>query len=117
MCEWLLSLGKALVMKEPASRGAVSSRADVEARRTNPALAAKREKESRLMRAVVYDRYGPPDVLRLEEVARPVPKTDEVLVKIHATTVNRTDCGWRSAKPFITRYFLGLRRPEVLFKA
>ncbi len=64
------------------------------------------------MRAVVYDRYGPPDVLRLEEVERPVPKDDEVLIKIHATTVNRSDCGWRSAQPFITRYFLGLRRPR-----
>jgi NADPH:quinone reductase-like Zn-dependent oxidoreductase len=64
------------------------------------------------MRAVVHDRYGPPDVLRLDDVERPVPKEDEVLVKIHATTVTRTDCGWRSAKPFITRYFIGLRRPK-----
>jgi NADPH:quinone reductase-like Zn-dependent oxidoreductase len=64
------------------------------------------------MRAVVYDRYGPPEVLRLEEVDRPAPKDDEVLVKIHATTVNRTDCGWRSAKPFIGRYFTGIRRPK-----
>jgi NADPH:quinone reductase-like Zn-dependent oxidoreductase len=64
------------------------------------------------MRAVVYDRYGPPEVLRLEEVERPVPKEDEVLVRIHATTVNRTDCGWRGAKPFLTRYFTGLRRPK-----
>ena len=64
------------------------------------------------MRAVVYDRYGPPDVLRLEDVERPVPKEDEVLVRIHATTVTRTDCGWRSAKPFFTRYFIGLRRPK-----
>jgi NADPH:quinone reductase-like Zn-dependent oxidoreductase len=64
------------------------------------------------MRAVVYDRYGPPDVLRLDEVERPVPKEDEVLVKIHATTVNRTDCGLRSAKPFITRFFIGLLRPK-----
>ncbi len=64
------------------------------------------------MKAVVYDRYGAPDVLRLEDVERPVPNEDEVLVKIHATTVNRTDCGWRSAKPFIVRYFIGLRRPK-----
>jgi NADPH:quinone reductase-like Zn-dependent oxidoreductase len=64
------------------------------------------------MRAVVYDRYGPPEVLRLEEVERPVPKDDEVLVRVHATTVNRTDCGWRSARPFFTRYFIGLRRPR-----
>ena len=64
------------------------------------------------MRAVVYDRYGPPDVLRLADVERPVPKEDEVLVKIHASTVNRTDCGWRSAKPFIVRYFIGLLKPK-----
>jgi NADPH:quinone reductase-like Zn-dependent oxidoreductase len=64
------------------------------------------------MKAVVYDRYGPPDVLRLEEVERPVPEVDQVLVKIHATTVNRTDCGLRSAKPFITRFVTGLLRPK-----
>jgi NADPH:quinone reductase-like Zn-dependent oxidoreductase len=64
------------------------------------------------MRAVVYDSYGPPDVLRLEDVERPLPNEDEVLVRIHATTVNRTDCGWRSAKPFFSRYFIGLRRPK-----
>jgi NADPH:quinone reductase-like Zn-dependent oxidoreductase len=64
------------------------------------------------MRAVVHDRYGPPDVLRLADVERPVPEEDEVLVKIHATTVNRSDCGWRSAKPFMTRFFTGLRRPK-----
>jgi len=64
------------------------------------------------VRAVVYDRYGPPEVQRLEDVARPVPKEDEVLVRVHATTVNRTDCGWRSAKPFFVRYFIGVRGPK-----
>src|SRR3990170_6189597 len=64
------------------------------------------------MRAVVYDRYGPPEVLRLEDVERPEPKEDEVLVKIHATTVTRTDTGLRSAELFISRFFTGLRRPK-----
>ena len=64
------------------------------------------------MRAVVHDRYGPPDVLRLEEVERPVPKDDEVLVRVHATTVTQTDCHMRRAKPFIWRFMLGLLRPK-----
>jgi NADPH:quinone reductase-like Zn-dependent oxidoreductase len=64
------------------------------------------------MRAVVYEKYGPPDVLRLADVDRPVPAEDEVLVRIHAATVNRTDCGWRTGKPFFARYFTGLLRPR-----
>jgi NADPH:quinone reductase-like Zn-dependent oxidoreductase len=64
------------------------------------------------MRAVVHDRYGPPEVLRVEDVERPVPADDEVLVKIHATTVNRTDCHIRQAKPFMWRFFAGLLRPK-----
>jgi NADPH:quinone reductase-like Zn-dependent oxidoreductase len=64
------------------------------------------------MRAVVYDHYGPPDVLRVEEVERPVPKDDELLVKVQATTVNRTDSGWRQASPWFARYFIGWRRPR-----
>jgi NADPH:quinone reductase-like Zn-dependent oxidoreductase len=64
------------------------------------------------MRAVVYDRYGPPEVLRLEDVEKPVPEEDEVLVRIHATTVNRTDTGFRSAEYFVSRFFTGLLRPK-----
>jgi NADPH:quinone reductase-like Zn-dependent oxidoreductase len=67
---------------------------------------------SERMRAVVHDKYGPPDVLRLEDVQRPVPKDDEVLVKIHATTVNRTDTALRAAEPFASRFITGLRRPK-----
>jgi NADPH:quinone reductase-like Zn-dependent oxidoreductase len=64
------------------------------------------------MKAVVHDRYGPPEVLRLEDVERPVPSEDEVLVRVHATTVTRTDCHMRGASPFIWRFMLGVRRPK-----
>ena len=65
------------------------------------------------MRAAVQTRYGPPDVVRVAEVDRPSPKDDEVLVRIHATTVNRTDCANRGANPFFMRLFTGLIRPRV----
>jgi NADPH:quinone reductase-like Zn-dependent oxidoreductase len=68
--------------------------------------------DSDRMRAVVYDSYGPPEVLRLEEVERPVPKEDEVLIKVHASAVNRTDTGLRSAEYFISRFLTGLLRPK-----
>jgi NADPH:quinone reductase-like Zn-dependent oxidoreductase len=64
------------------------------------------------VKAVVWDRYGPPEVLRLGEVERPVPGDDEILVRVHATTVNRTDCHRRAASPFLWRLLLGLRRPR-----
>ncbi len=64
------------------------------------------------MRAVVHTRYGGPEVLAMQSVPHPVPGPDEVLVAVHATTVNRSDCGYRSAKPFIARAFTGIRRPK-----
>ena len=64
------------------------------------------------MRAVVHDRYGPPEVLRVDEVEGPLPNDDEVLVRVHATTVTRTDCHMRKASPFIWRFMLGLKRPK-----
>jgi NADPH:quinone reductase-like Zn-dependent oxidoreductase len=64
------------------------------------------------MRAVVYERYGPPEVLHLSEVPKPLPADDEVLVKVRATTVTRTDTGLRSAEFFISRFVTGILRPR-----
>ena len=61
----------------------------------------------------MHSRYGPPDVVRVVDVPVPAVKDDQVLVKVHATTVNRTDCGYRGAQPFFIRLFTGLRRPRV----
>jgi NADPH:quinone reductase-like Zn-dependent oxidoreductase len=65
------------------------------------------------MKAAVYSRYGPPEVVRVLDVPAPAAKDDEVLVKVHATTVNRTDCGFRAARPWLVRPFGGLVRPRV----
>jgi NADPH:quinone reductase-like Zn-dependent oxidoreductase len=62
------------------------------------------------VRAVTFDRYGPPEVLRVEDVPQPVPKEDEVLVRVHTTTATRSDCGLRSAEYFVGRVFTGLFR-------
>lgn len=64
------------------------------------------------MKAIIHTRYGPPEVLQLADVPKPVPKEKEVLIKVYATTVNRTDCGFRSAEYFISRFFSGLFRPK-----
>lgn len=71
------------------------------------------------MKAVVYDRYGPPDVLRIEEVERPAPGDHEFLVRVHATTVNRLDCHTREANrgnglviSGVSRLVSGIRRPR-----
>jgi NADPH:quinone reductase-like Zn-dependent oxidoreductase len=66
------------------------------------------------MRAVVHDRYGPPEVLRVAEVDRPVPNEDEVLVDVYASTVTRGDTmGVRSVEYRFTRLFTGVRRPRT----
>jgi NADPH:quinone reductase-like Zn-dependent oxidoreductase len=64
------------------------------------------------MKAIVYSKYGPPEVAKLLEVPKPIPKDNEVLVKVYSSTVNRTDSGLRSAEYFISRFFTGLFRPK-----
>lgn len=64
------------------------------------------------MKAAIYNEYGLPEVVKIMEVDKPVPKDIEVLIKVLATTVNRTDCGFRSAQYFISRFFSGLFKPK-----
>jgi len=64
------------------------------------------------MRAAVQHEYGPPSVVSVVDVPTPRPGDGELLVDVHATTVNRTDCGFRAASPPIVRLFSGLRRPK-----
>src|SRR5690554_278047 len=64
------------------------------------------------MKAIVHTKYGPPEVAKLLEVEKPIPKSNEVLVKVNASTVNRTDSGFRSAEYFISRFWTGLFRPK-----
>ena len=64
------------------------------------------------MRAAVYSRYGPPDVVQVRDVAKPVPKEGEVLVRIHASTVAAADWRLRKADPFFVRLLNGVLRPK-----
>lgn len=66
------------------------------------------------MKAVMQSRYGGPEVLEIREVPRPTPKANEVLVRVHATSVTLPDCAFRKADPFIIRFFGGLLRPKDL---
>ena len=64
------------------------------------------------MKAAIYEKYGSPDVLQIKEVEKPTPGDKEVLIKVYAATVNRTDCAMLRAKPFIMRFLTGLFKPK-----
>ncbi len=64
------------------------------------------------MKAILYEEYGSPDVLKIREIAKPVPKDNEVLIKIFATSVTAADCLMRKAESWVDRLFLGFNRPR-----
>jgi len=65
------------------------------------------------MKAIVYHEYGPPEVLKCEEIEKPVPKDDEVLIKVRAASVNPLDWRLMKGEPRMMRLFSGLRRPKL----
>jgi len=65
------------------------------------------------MKAIVYHRYGSPDVLQCDEIGKPAPDDDQVLIKVRAASVNPIDCGELKGVPYIFRIVFGLRKPEV----
>ncbi|TMM53911.1 NAD(P)-dependent alcohol dehydrogenase [Maribacter algarum] len=66
------------------------------------------------MKAVTRTKYGPPEVLEVKEILKPQPEENELLIRVHATTVNRTDCGILTGKPYLIRAFVGLTKPRHL---
>ena len=66
------------------------------------------------MKASIRRSYGSQEQIKIEDIEKPIPKDNEVLIKVHATTVNRTDCANLTAKPFLMRFVLGLFKPRKI---
>jgi NADPH:quinone reductase-like Zn-dependent oxidoreductase len=66
------------------------------------------------LKAVVFHKYGPPDVLQLEEVDKPTPKDDEVLIEVHASSVNDWDYQMLRGIPIVNRFMAGLFKPSKI---
>lgn len=66
------------------------------------------------MKAAIRKKYGSPEQIKVTDVQQPVPKGNELLIKVHATTVNRTDCANLTARPFIMRFVLGMFNPQKI---
>ncbi len=66
------------------------------------------------MKTVICTRYGPPEALQVVEAQDPVPKDNDLLIRVHASTVSMADCAMRSGKPFVGRFFTGLSRPKSI---
>jgi NADPH:quinone reductase-like Zn-dependent oxidoreductase len=64
------------------------------------------------MRAAIYRRYGPPDVVQIKDVEKPVPMDDEVLLKVRAASVNPLDWHFMRGTPYFVRIVAGLRKPK-----
>src|ERR1700680_165630 len=65
------------------------------------------------MKAIVYRNYGSPDVLECEEIEKPIPRDDEVLIKVHAASVNPADWHFMRGRPYLVRIIAGLRKPKI----
>jgi NADPH:quinone reductase-like Zn-dependent oxidoreductase len=66
------------------------------------------------MKAAIRRKYGSPNEIKIESLEKPIPKDKDVLIKVHASTVNRTDCANLTAKPFVMRFVLGLFKPRKI---
>lgn len=65
------------------------------------------------MKAIVCTAYGSPDVLQLQDIAKPTPKDNEVLIKVHAGVVTPSDCAFRKGDPFIIKLIYGIKKPKI----